>query len=125
MDTLEEAQAEGRAPWTEVTFDTRDFVVFKDKYPVTDGHLLIVPKKATQENILKCFNFAVTMGHDNVVSEKTDISGYNMGINIGESAGQTVMYPHVHLIFRRNGDVSNPQGGVRHCVPGKGYYEKI
>ena len=70
-DTLQLAVEEGRAPWTDVEVDTRDFTVFRDKYPVTKGHILVVPKQATQENILKCFNFAVTMGHDNVASDKT------------------------------------------------------
>ena len=121
-DTLQLAITEQRAPWTDVEIDTREFTVFRDKYPVTEGHLLIVPKEATQENILKCFNFAVTMGNDNVASEKTNITGYNIGLNVGESAGQTVMYPHVHLIFRRNGDMEDPKGGVRGVIPSKQKY---
>ena len=102
--------------------ETRDFIVFKDAFPVTEGHTLIVPREATQENILKCFNYAVTMGYDNVESERNNITGYNVGLNVGESAGQTCMYPHVHLIFRRNGDMSDPRGGVRHVIPEKGNY---
>ena len=51
IDTLEVAQQEGRAPWTEIEIDTRDFVVYNDIYPVTEGHTLIVPKQATQEDI--------------------------------------------------------------------------
>ena len=54
-DTLQLAIEEQRAPWTDIEVDTREFTVFRDKYPVTEGHLLIVPKEATQENILKCF----------------------------------------------------------------------
>ena len=104
-DTLEKAQQESRAPWSNVFLDTRDFVVFEDKYPVTEGHLLVVPKEATQDEINKCFKFALSMGNDNVESDKTTITGYNIGLNIGTSAGQTVMYPHVHLIFRRDGDM--------------------
>jgi len=123
-DTLALAQTEGRAPWNNVEFDTRDFVVFKDAYPVTEGHTLIVPREATQENIMKCFNFAISMGYDNVVSDNNNITGYNMGINMGESAGQTVMYPHVHLIFRRDGDIEDPRGGIRHVIPSKGNYRK-
>jgi|TARA_A200000159_G_scaffold82135_1_gene75925 diadenosine tetraphosphate (Ap4A) HIT family hydrolase len=121
-DTLQIAREEQRAPWTEVEIDTRDFTVFRDKYPVTEGHLLVVPKEATQENIMKCFNFAITMGYDNVASEKTNITGYNIGLNVGKSAGQTVMYPHVHLIFRRDGDMEDPQGGVRGVIPSKQKY---
>lgn len=121
-DTLTLAQQEQRAPWTDVELETRDFIVYKDSFPVTEGHTLIVPREATQENILKCFNYAVTMGYDNVESKRNNITGYNVGLNVGESAGQTCMYPHVHLIFRRNGDMSDPRGGVRHVIPEKGNY---
>jgi diadenosine tetraphosphate (Ap4A) HIT family hydrolase len=124
MDTLKKAQQEGRAPWTNVSLDTRDFVVFEDIYPVTDGHTLIVPRENTIENINKCFNFAMTMGSDNVRSEKTNITGFNVGINMGASAGQTCMYPHVHLIFRRDGDMEDPAGGVRGVIPEKQKYTK-
>ena len=124
MDTLAKAQEEGRAPWTNVELDTRDFVVYNDVYPVTDGHTLIVPRKNTIENINKCFNFAMTMGSDNVRSEKTNITGFNVGINMGASAGQTCMYPHVHLIFRRDGDMEDPAGGVRGVIPEKQKYTK-
>jgi len=121
-DTLELAKSEGRAPWNDIEIDTRDFTVFRDKYPVTEGHTLIVPKTADSEGIMKCFNFAVTMGYDNVISDKTNITGYNIGLNVGESAGQTVVYPHVHLIFRRDGDTEDPKGGVRGVIPSKQQY---
>ena len=124
IDTLEKAQQEGRAPWTEVAYDTRQFVVYNDIYPVTEGHTLVVPKENTEENILKCFNFALSMGNDNIRSEKNNITGYNIGINMGESAGQTCMYPHVHLIFRRDGDMEEPAGGVRGVIPEKQKYTK-
>lgn len=126
MDTLKKAQADGRAPWKkeEIELLTRDFVVFRDGFPVTEGHTLVVPKENTVLNINKCFRFAMEMGIKNVNSEKTNITGYNVGINVGESAGQSCMYPHIHLIFRRDSDCENPQGGVRHCVAGRGYYKK-
>lgn len=54
--------------------------------------------------------------------EDETITGFNVGINIGESAGQSVFHVHVHLIPRRDGDVDNPRGGVRHVVPCKGDY---
>ena len=124
IDTLEKAQESGRAPWTDVEINTKEFVVFNDGFPVTEGHMLIVPKVSDQETITKCFKFAVSMGNDNVVSDKTTITGFNIGLNIGKSAGQTVMYPHVHLIFRRDGDCPDPVGGVRNVIPGKGNYRK-
>jgi diadenosine tetraphosphate (Ap4A) HIT family hydrolase len=123
-DTLEQAQKDGRAPWTTIQLDTRDFVVFKDGFPVTEGHTLVVPKVNTQQEVLKCFKFALAMGEENVAAAN-NITGYNIGLNTGESAGQTCMYPHVHLIFRRDGDCTNPKGGIRHCVPGKGDYTRL
>ena len=121
-DYLEKAIQEGRAPWTDVEIDTREFVVFNDKYPVTEGHTLVVPRIADQESIQKCFNFALSMGNQNVASKNTTITGYNIGLNIGKSAGQTCMYPHVHLIFRRDGDTEDPKGGVRGVIPSKQKY---
>ena len=123
IDTLEQAQADGRAPWTNVELDTRDFVVYNDIYPVTEGHTLVVPTEATQEEILRCFKFALAMGDQNVQADN-NVTGYNIGINMGESAGQTCMYPHVHLIFRRDGDMEDPAGGVRGVIPNKQKYTK-
>jgi len=122
FDTLEQAQKDGRAPWTDVQLDTRDFVVFSDKYPVTEGHTLVVPKTNTQQEIIKCFKFALAMGEENVAAASNNVTGYNVGINMGESAGQTCMYPHVHLIFRRDGDTEDPKGGVRGVIPSKQKY---
>ena len=124
IDTLEKAQEEGRAPWTEVEIDTRDFVVYNDKFPVTEGHTLVVPKQATMDDIERCIKFAMSMGQQNVASLSNNITGYNVGINMGESAGQTCMYPHVHLIFRRDNDMEDPAGGVRGVIPNKQKYSK-
>ena len=124
LDTLEKALQDGRAPWTTVYLDTRDFTVFEDAYPVTEGHLLIVPKVNDQDSAEKCFRFATAMGTQNVDTANNNITGYNIGLNIGTSAGQTVMYPHVHLIFRRENDCEDPTGGVRNVIPGSGNYDK-
>src|SRR6056300_283224 len=122
IDTLEQAQKDGRAPWSNVMLDTRDFVVYEDIYPVTEGHTLVVPKTNTQDEVMKCFKFALAMGNDNVASPNTNITGFNIGLNTGTSAGQTCMYPHVHLIFRRDGDMEDPRGGVRGVIPSKQKY---
>lgn len=123
-DTLEKARKDGRAPWTNVHLETREFVVYEDIYPVTEGHTLIVPKLNTTDYLLRCFKFAVDMGNQNVQSTNNNVTGYNVGINVGESAGQTCMYPHVHLILRRAGDTKDPTGGVRNVIPEKGNYKK-
>jgi diadenosine tetraphosphate (Ap4A) HIT family hydrolase len=50
------------------------------------------------------------------------VSGYNIGVNCGESAGQSIFHCHIHLIPRRKGDTANPRGGVRHVIPNRGCY---
>ena len=121
-DTLDKAQAEDRAPWKDVVHEFKDIVWYNDGYPVTEGHSLIVPKEATQNNIIKCFDLALKIANDNVA--KGVIDGYNIVINVGESAGQSIMYPHIHLIPRKKGDSKNPIGGIRNVIPGKGDYTK-
>jgi ATP adenylyltransferase len=121
-DTLEQAQADGRAPWTNPVLQTKTYNVYYDMYPVTEGHTLIVPKENTVANIVECMNYATVMGTQNMESTN-NITGFNVGLNMGESAGQTCMYPHVHLIFRRDGDMEDPRGGVRHVIPERGNYK--
>jgi diadenosine tetraphosphate (Ap4A) HIT family hydrolase len=122
IDTLGQAQKEGRAPWTKVIYDLKDCVWYEDGYPVTEGHALLVPKQASQNMIVKCFELALKIGNENIA--KGLIDGYNIGLNMCEAAGQTVPYPHVHLIPRRKGDMEDPRGGVRHVIPHKGNYKK-
>ncbi len=110
------------APWSEKVSEDFHVVVYKDKYPVTEGHLLFVPKYNTAEIIDDAFYSAYLEGIELVRSGKAD--GFNIGFNYGEAAGQTIMYPHVHLIPRRKGDVEDPVGGVRNVIPGKGNYKK-
>ena len=109
-------------PWTDVLIDTKDFTVYKDGYPVTEGHILFVPKEQTWQDLSKCFEAAYKWGYDWV--DRGYCDAFNIGQNCGEAAGQTVNYPHVHLIPRRNGDMDDPRGGVRHVIPDKGNYKK-
>ena len=109
-------------PWTDVVLDCREFTVFKDGYPVTEGHVLFVPKVEDWEHLAKCYKAAYAWGYDWVQSGYCD--AYNVGQNVGTEAGQTIMYPHVHLIPRRKGDMEDPRGGVRHVIPEKGNYKK-
>ena len=109
-------------PWTDIVIDTRDFTVFKDGFPVTEGHILFVPKEETWDKLAACYKAAYAWGYDWVQRGYCD--AYNLGQNIGEAAGQTVMWPHVHLIPRRKGDMEDPRGGVRHVIPEKGNYRK-
>jgi diadenosine tetraphosphate (Ap4A) HIT family hydrolase len=82
-----------------------------------------VPKDNDNENwVVKAFEEALSDGLHMVEAGECD--AFNIVYNSGEAAGQTVMYPHVHLIPRRKGDVEDPVGGVRNTIPGKGNYRK-
>lgn len=99
-----------------------------DKYPVTEGHILIIPKRhlsdyfelrqaehnAIQQLVQRC--------QDELAKKDRTIQGFNFGVNSGSSAGQTIMHVHLHLIPRRDGDIENPIGGIRNVIPGKGDY---
>jgi len=121
LTELEQALASKLAPWTEIEYRTKTFWVFKDAYPVTEGHLLFVPTYKKSENLYECFKAAYKFGYDGVEAEKWE--GFNIGQNVGQVAGQTVMYPHVHMIPRRTGDMEDPRGGIRHVIPEKGNYK--
>lgn len=115
-ETLEESNA----PWDNVFAEDFHVVVYIDKYPCTPGHLLFVPKYNSVGVLNDAFEDAVRHGKKMVEAGAWD--GYNIGINMGEAAGQTVPWPHIHLIPRRQGDVEDPIGGVRNTIPGKGNY---
>lgn len=103
------------------------FAIF-DNYPVNIGHTLVIPKRhfegffdVTQEEISAIYSLL----HEckAIIDEKYKPTGYNVGINIGYDAGQTVMHLHVHLIPRYKGDVENPRGGIRKLKPQLVHYD--
>ena len=112
--------SEADVPWTETLDEDFFVIVYKDKFPVTEGHLLFVPKYNNIEILNFAFEQAICYGKKMVANTVWD--GFNIGMNYGEAAGQTVMWPHIHLIPRRVGDVEDPVGGVRNTIPGKGNY---
>ena len=124
MNDLEQAQSAGIAPWDLTVIDLSDFhvTVFEDRYPVAVGHLLFVPNYNTTTVIIDAFDSALRHGQQLV--EKGYCDGFNIGMNVGGEAGQTVMYPHVHLIPRRSGDCEDPVGGVRGVIAGQANYKK-
>ncbi len=99
-----------------------------DKYPVTELHTLIVPKRhvATFFDLFeperRAINHLLVELRNEIVKKDASVSGFNIGMNNGESAGQTVGHAHVHLIPRRDGDVEDARGGVRGIIPGKAVY---
>ena len=122
-ETLKEAQTAGVAPWDLAVNHLTDFhvAVFRDRYPVARGHLLFVPQYNTDAVISDCFESAMREGCRMVDAGECD--AFNIGINMGTAAGQTVMYPHVHLIPRRSGDCADPIGGVRGVISGQANYK--
>ncbi|MCF8163451.1 MAG: HIT family protein [Sulfuritalea sp.] len=101
----------------------------RDGFAVTDGHTLLIPKRhvvdwfgLSEEEILG-INSLLTDHKNELQKIDASITGFNIGMNCGETAGQTIFHCHVHLIPRRKGDVENPRGGVRHIIPGKGFYD--
>jgi diadenosine tetraphosphate (Ap4A) HIT family hydrolase len=113
--------SEASVPWDTIVRDDFHVAVYLDKYPCTPGHLLFVPKYNTLGVLNDAFKDAIQHGKTMVALKQWD--GFNIGLNYGESAGQTVQWPHIHLIPRRKGDVEDPIGGVRNTIPGKGNYK--
>lgn len=121
IQTLKQAQKDGTAPWDDLVWQDFHVAVFRDRYPVTRGHLLFVPKENTPGLIREAMTSALFEG--NRLVDAGECEGFNIGMNVGTVAGQTVMYPHVHLIPRRMGDCADPTGGVRGVIFGQQNYQ--
>ena len=101
--------------------------VIEDAFPVSHGHTLIVARRHVASffdlNAEEVAAIVALLRHAKArLDERDRPAGYNVGINIGPDAGQTVMHVHVHLIPRHAGDVAKPEGGVRNVIPGMGPY---
>lgn len=100
----------------------------EDKFPVTPLHTLIIPKRHTPtyfelgQSEINAVNKLLSQTKERLLKKDAKITGFNIGINDGQSAGQTIFHCHIHLIPRREKDIENPRGGVRHLIPGKGHY---
>ena len=114
-------------PEDRVLFRSEHFFIIRDSFPVSPGHLLIISsdlkldyfelsneEKAALPQAIEQAKSLIELEHQP--------DGFNIGMNCGETAGQTVMHFHCHVIPRFNGDVDDPRGGVRHSRPGFGYY---
>ena len=101
-----------------------------DTYPVSDYHCLIIPKKhvkdyfeLTNEELIAC-NDLVKIVKEEIINKDNSVKAFNIGVNVGKISGQSIMHCHIHLIPRREGDVENPQGGVRSVIPIKQHYKR-
>ncbi|MDR2511635.1 MAG: HIT domain-containing protein [Bacteroidales bacterium] len=114
-------------PEVELISETATAVAFLDNFPVSQGHTLIIPKRHTdsyfdlsiheQRALWLLVNRCKT-----IIEKRFNPEGFNVGINVGETAGQSVFHVHIHLIPRYKGDVENPRGGVRGVLPNKQSY---
>ena len=101
----------------------------RDGFPVSEGHTLFIPKRHVADYFglvtaeVNAINSLMQEQKKLLESKYKSIEAFNIGMNCGEASGQTVFHCHVHLIPRRNGDVENPRGGVRHVIASKGFYE--
>lgn len=103
------------------------FFVIKDGFPVSAGHCLIISKELKEsffdlsddekQELVKLIDTVKAL-----IENEYSPAGYNIGMNCGVAAGQSVMHFHCHVIPRYAGDMENPKGGVRYCIPEKGLY---
>lgn len=108
-------------------YSGKHFFLIYDGYPVSPGHILIISNKekldyfslteVEQKELTSLIQVA-----KKIIEKEHKPDGYNIGMNCGVAAGQTVMHFHCHVIPRYFGDMENPRGGIRHCIKDKGYY---
>ena len=101
----------------------------RDTYPINPGHSLVIPLRhcadffdLTAEEMNACMELLVAERND--INEDLKPDGYNVGVNVGKAAGQSVFHVHIHLIPRYLGDHPQPQGGVRQVIPDKAGYPR-
>lgn len=112
----------------EIITESDYFFVIDDRYPVTEGHKLLI----TKQHIANCFELDALHLKDlwmlankvrkDLLSKDDSINGFNFGCNAGKTAGQTIFHVHWHLIPRRRGDSKDPTGGIRGVIPEKQKY---
>jgi len=101
----------------------------RDSYGVSPGHTLVIPKRHVAsffdlmpEEVSACMELITK--ERKLLDEEFNPDGYNIGVNIGSAAGQSILHVHIHIIPRYKGDVENPQGGVRHVIPRNAHYTR-
>ena len=112
----------------ELLFENNLAYASTDSYPVSKFHSLVVPKRCIKnffelnnQEIIAC-NDLIKKLQKKILSEDNTVKGFNIGTNSGKVAGQSIFHCHIHVIPRREGDLENPQGGVRSVIPSKQHY---
>ena len=102
-------------------------LAFFDAFPISKGHVLVVPRRhvatiweLSDEEYIDLFNLIRQV--KDLIQDRFEPQGLNVGANCGEAAGQTVFHAHIHIIPRYSGEVPNPRGGIRNIIPGRGNY---
>ncbi|MEJ5228235.1 HIT family protein [Thermodesulfovibrio sp.] len=114
-------------PKDRIVWEDEAVVIINDNYPVSKGHMLIIPKRHvssffdTSDKEKFSLILAISVAKE-IISKTLSPDGYNIGINEGVAAGQTIMHLHIHIIPRYLGDVPDPRGGIRWLFPEKAEY---
>lgn len=116
-------------PKDRIISETDLFKLVYDNYPVNNGHILVISKNHKTDYFKLSYlekqdlDQAISLAYY-IINKKFNADGYNIGMNCGEMAGQTVMHFHCHVIPRYKGDIDNPKGGVRGVIPSKRIYNE-
>lgn len=101
----------------------------RDTYAVSPGHSVVIPNRhvasffeLTTEEVTACME--LIQEEKKLIDAEFQPDAYNIGVNIGPAAGQSIHHVHIHIIPRYEGDVENPQGGVRHVIPRNAHYTR-
>ena len=109
-------------------YEDEFFFIIRDGFPVTNLHTLFITQRCMDsyfdltDDELNRLQKLIKEQKDLILKGDSNVTGFNIGINVGIDAGQTVMHTHIHLIPRRKGDMENPRGGVRGVIPEKQSY---
>lgn len=111
-----------------IIYEDSTWIAILDGFPVSKGHTILIPKRHCEtffdlndvENgtVIATINVVKT-----ILDTKYSPNGYNIGVNCGKSAGQTIPHCHIHIIPRYEGDVEDPRGGIRGCIPNRMKYD--
>ena len=113
-----------------IIYSSKLLFIVRDSYPVTKLHTLIIPHRHVSnffdlnDEELSDLNKILKQQRKELLNLDKEITGFNVGVNAGKDAGQSIMHCHIHLIPRRKGDIENPRGGVRGVIPSKQKYYK-
>jgi len=116
-------------PQREILAENTGAIAVLDTYPVSPGHALVVPRRhavtiwdLSADEFDDCFRLVRAVKP--LLQARYSPDGFNVGVNCGEAAGQSVWHAHIHVIPRYTGDTPNPRGGVRHVIPLKANYPR-